>query len=220
MTEKDVHRLQTALNEFTTRFSDLGFTKLMVDGQMGVATKKRLHDVKYMVGYLQQNLDTPADENFFKRAKHPNQVMSDVQREDAIKRGQQRRDSRRKWLRRNKIRAFLKPGVGTFDGKPVAKCVIPVLQWCRNNGWKGQLVSGYRSPAFSEQLCFRMCGHSTCPGRCAGRSTNHAYSDPSRFAIDVSDYATFGRVVAHCPIAPHIHNSLPNDLVHFSPSGH
>ena len=43
--------------------------------------------------------------------------------------------------------------VGTFDGKAVASWLIPYLTWARQNGWKGRLNSGWRSPEHSERLC-------------------------------------------------------------------
>lgn len=220
MTRDEVRHLQTELNKFTNTHRDLGFVRLIIDGDYGAHTKTRLHDVKYMLGYMGENLKEAPNENFFKRLHHPDRVEPawGVTAE-TVKRGKQRRAHRHRWVIRNKVRAYLKPGVGTFDGIPVAKCAIPILEWCRQHGWGGRLVSGYRSPAYSEQLCYRMCGRASCPGRCAGRATNHAYAIPSRFSIDVSDYARFGHIVAKCPIAPHIHNALPIDLVHFSPSG-
>lgn len=38
-------------------------------------------------------------------------------------------------------------GLGTFDGFPVAKWIIPELQYARAHGWKGRITSGYRSHA-------------------------------------------------------------------------
>lgn len=218
--ESEIRHLQQALNHFIDTHPRLGHAKLQVDGDMGKMTKQRLHEIKYDIGYKRENLDKPADENFFKRLNHPTRVESRWgQTKEVVRRGKKRRRTRRLWVARNKTHAVLKPGVGTFDGVSVAKCAIPVLTWCRQHGWSGRLVSGYRTPAYSESLCRRMCGRPACPGRCAGRATNHAYAGPDRFAMDVSDYIKFGQVVKNCPIRPHVHNSLPNDRVHFSPSG-
>lgn len=219
MTHDEIVHLQHALNRWSKDHRDLGRPVLQVDGGMGTLTKKRIREVKYDLGYLDPK--GVIDENFFKRMNHPTEVHMDWgQGEEAVARGKERRSRRRLAVARNRIRAFLKPGVGTFDGVPVAKTAIPVLKWCREHGgWKGRLVSGYRTPAYSESLCFAICGRPSCPGRCAGRSTNHAYATPERFAIDVSDYVNFGHIVAQCPIKPKMHNALPNDLVHFSPQG-
>jgi len=37
-------------------------------------------------------------------------------------------------------------GTGTFDGRPVANWIIPILNWARSHGWRGSITSGYRSP--------------------------------------------------------------------------
>jgi len=110
--------------------------------------------------------------------------------------------------------------IGTFDGKQVAAWLIPYLSWARAHGRKGRLTSGWRDPAYSEQLCMKMCGAPTCPGRCAGRFSNHSGSIKPQGAVDVSDYTRFGQLMARCPLKPRIFNDLPNDLVHFSATGH
>ena len=110
--------------------------------------------------------------------------------------------------------------VGTFDGKPVARWLIPYLSWARDHGWTGRLNSGWRDPAYSEQLCMSICGAPTCPLRCAGRLSNHSGSVKPKGAIDVSEYVQFGQLMAVCPLQPRIFNDLPSDLVHFSATGH
>jgi hypothetical protein len=67
-------------------------------------------------------------------------------------------------------------GVGSFDGVAVANWLIPYLTWARQHGWRGRLNSGWRSPEHSEQPCRAMCGAPSCPGRCAGRASNHSQS--------------------------------------------
>lgn len=220
MTKSEIVRVQNALNIFVKEHPNLGHKPIRVDGDMGRLTKDLIRDVKYDIGYLRKNIDAKADEDFIHRLARPNHVEpSWGQTKDAVKRGQDRRKRRRRAVRANRLRSYLKPGVGRFDGVPVAKAAIPVLTWCRQHGWHGRLNSGYRTPAYSESLCYRICGHPSCPGRCAGRQTNHAYATSDRFGLDVSDYVNFGHIVALCPLRPHVHNALPNDLVHFSPSG-
>lgn len=121
--------------------------------------------------------------------------------------------------RANSRAAAASSGVTTFDGVPVAAVAVPYLQWARNHGWNGRLVSGWRDPKYSQSLCYRMCGRPSCPGKCAGTSSNHVGTTSNHFAVDVSDYQTFRRVIADCPISPRIFNNLPIDPVHFSPSG-
>jgi hypothetical protein len=120
-----------------------------------------------------------------------------------------------------KLNTVARPGVVQFDGKSVAAWIQPYLVWARQNGWKGTLTSGWRDPAYSEHLCLNMCGAPTCAGRCAGRTSNHAGSVKPAGAIDVSDYVTFGRLMARCPYTPRLQNQLgARDPVHFSASGH
>lgn len=220
LAEKDIRRLQRAMNAFTELHKGLGHPSIKVDGELGKLTKKRLGDVKYDLGYPRESIDSTVDEAFYWRMLHPDRPNFKYHITKAgVKRGKQRRARRRRAVRRLHIVAFLHPGVGKFDGIPVAKCAIPVLQWCREHGWPGHLTSGWRSGPYSESLCYRMCGQPTCAGRCAGRNTNHTGTGPDRFAVDVSEYVKFATVVAECSIHPHIHNSLPFDRLHFSPSG-
>ena len=220
-TKDDWTHIQRKLNEFTEHFPKLRYAPLRADGRDGPLTRKRIREAKLDLGYLRKNINSSVDENFLWRLDHPFRVNPKRgQTQKAVNRGKRRRRDRRRHIARNRLRAYLKPGVGFFDGVPVAKTFIPVLTWCRQNGWHGRLVSGYRTPAYSESLCYRMCGRPSCPGRCAGRSTNHAYATPERFAGDVSDYYNFGRIVARCPLRPKVHNSLgARDPVHFSPQG-
>lgn len=123
-------------------------------------------------------------------------------------------------VRANRKAAEKATGVTRYDGVPVAAVAVPYLQWAREHGWKGRLVSGWRDPEYSRSLCRRMCGADSCPGRCAGLSSNHVGSTVARFAIDVSDYQAFGRLMAKCPHSPRIWNGLGSiDPVHFSPNG-
>jgi hypothetical protein len=217
---KDARRAQTAMNHYIDRYPKIGHAKLLVDGVWGAHSKAMVRAIKYDLGYVHSNIDSNPNEAFYDRMAHPNHVDLKVgATKEAVKRGQKRRRTKRRKVAANRIRAVLTPGVTTFDGVPVAKCAVPILRWCREHGWAGKLVSGWRSPAYSESLCINMCGRPSCPGRCAGRSTNHSGNSPARFAMDVSDYFKFADVVADCPIAPKVHNALPNDRVHFSPSG-
>lgn len=123
-------------------------------------------------------------------------------------------------VRANRKAALKAQGVTRYDGVPVAAWMVPYLQWARENGWRGRLVSGWRDPQYSRNLCMRMCGAPSCPGRCAGTSSNHSGSTPGRGAVDVSDYVTFERLMARCPISPKLINRLDaRDPVHFSVSG-
>jgi len=109
-------------------------------------------------------------------------------------------------------------GVGTIDGKQVAKWIIPYVKKARQMGWKGTVTSGYRSPAYSEQLCMNMCGAPSCPGTCAGKSSNHSGKVYPAGAIDVSEPESFGAIMRK--INAPLKNDLPSDPVHYSYTGH
>lgn len=110
------------------------------------------------------------------------------------------------------------PGLVWMDGKQVAAWVADELDKARRAGWRGYVVSGYRTPAYSERLCYGMCGAPRCPGRCAGRSSNHSqgYIYPHG-AVDVTDWQTLDRLSHSLNLR--IRNALPADRVHFSATG-
>lgn len=214
--------LQRQLNRFTNHRLKY-VTPLRVDGKRGPSTNHRIQMVKYYLGFRRSsrtghNAYTVNGE-FLRRLHHPHQRRA-YNTEGAYKRAVKRRKWQRAHASPPKPRVMKKYGIGTYDGRPVANAAIPYLQWARNNGWRGRLVSGWRSRAYSQHLCYAMCGAPRCPGRCAGMATNHVYSQPDRFAMDVSDYGTFGSLMRRCPIRPQLHNFLgARDPVHFSPSG-
>lgn len=112
-------------------------------------------------------------------------------------------------------------GVSTFDGKPVASEWVPILDRVRATGlWSGALNSGWRDPAYSEQLCYSICGAPSCPGRCAGRSSGHSQIKIADGAsVDVSDPSGFRRGLVAIGRAD-LHNALgAADPWHFSVTG-
>lgn len=118
-------------------------------------------------------------------------------------------------------------GLVMFDGHQVPSWIVhEVLEPARASGkWKGSVISGYRTPAYSEQLCEHMCGHPSCPGMCAGRATNHAcppdgVAEPYKGAVDVLDPAGL-QSWTRSHGNPLIGNGqvLPRDLNHFSREG-
>lgn len=87
------------------------------------------------------------------------------------------------------------------------------------------VVSGFRTPEYSESLCYAMCGSPTCPGRCAGRGTNHACPPNGTCteslhngAEDVTNYYEFASTAKR--VGSLLKNDLPSDPVHFSYTGH
>jgi len=137
-----------------------------------------------------------------------------------LKRAEKKQRKLRKALRSklNQIVDTNGDGLITVDGKPVsAEVGREVLRIREGDRWKGVIVSGYRTPEYSEHLCYLMCGRPRCPGRCAGRSSNHTLKGGRNGAVDVSDYLTFA---AECRrLNSWLTNNLPSDLVHFSDSG-
>jgi peptidoglycan hydrolase-like protein with peptidoglycan-binding domain len=215
MSPDQVKALQTALNAFTGKRLH-GVAPLMVDGVKGRATVKRIREVKGYLGYTGRAARSPAaDKEFMQRLRHPRSARYSNPRMLA-------RALRRRRAQKRTAKASMAPraGVATFDGRPVAAWMVPYLEWARQNGWKGTLNSGWRDPAYSEHLCLNMCGRPSCPGKCAGRTSNHAGSVKPAGAVDVSDYVTFGHLMARCPYTPKLQNRLgARDPVHYSVSG-
>ena len=107
--------------------------------------------------------------------------------------------------------------VGAAPGRDGKK--VNWLQKSVERGWDGRLSSAYRSPEYSESLCRNMCGAPSCPGRCAGRASNHSGSAYPGGAIDVyPEYAQFEAIQKQ--IGSPLQNQLDDrDPVHFSVSG-
>jgi hypothetical protein len=216
MTKAQIRDLQGDLNKFTRTYL-AGLGKIKVDGDLGPGTKGRIKTAKYYLGY-KRPVNDEINHDFWSTLNHPRKASpfnSKARRELAVER---RKEGRAKWAD-NKAHASSASGVSTFDGKPVATWLRPYLVWARAHGWKGTLNSGWRDPVYSESLCRAMCGAPSCPGRCAGRASNHSGSVKPRGALDVSDYWRFGQLMRQCPYSPRIFNALPRDLVHYSASG-
>jgi hypothetical protein len=218
MTKSQVTKLQRDLNTFTNKRL-LDVTPVRVDGDRGPATNNRIRFVKYYLGYNKHNRQTAAvTQTFLDRLEHDRSLKVYGRRAlaYAIKRRAHQRLLARRERRKNKGRGF-----GTFDGKTVAAWMVPILQKSRAHGWRGTVTSGVRTPAYSEHLCFAMCGHPTCPGRCAGRSSNHnmlASQGKPHGALDVTFYEDFGRI-QHQIGSPLVNHLGSRDPVHFSVSG-
>lgn len=244
MSKKDVEHLQRLLNAFARKFKGLDLRIVRVDGDFGPATARAIREAKWLLGFSKKGrkkFSAKVNEEFLWQLRHPNTAKVPKAayskahpdkakktleyRKNRVRRGRKRRAKRREMVIRNKTRAFFKPGVGTFEGKTVAKWMIPKLEWARRQSNDWGLTSAWRSPAYSDHLCHIMCGAPMCPGRCAGRASNHAAADPLPVpvngAVDVWGYVKFGQLMARddCP-GPRIFNALDwRDPVHFSPSG-
>lgn len=140
-----------------------------------------------------------------------------------------RRDQRKqRWLEKHP--EHFPPGDGgdwvVFDGHEVARWMALVLQDARDSGlWKGVVFSGRRSKVKSRGLCEAMCGEPSCPGRCAGESSNHV--GPPSFegtkyegAVDVTDpYGLRHYCELHGNPLRGGGAVLPADIPHFSREG-
>jgi hypothetical protein len=216
LNDDQTRTLQRQLNAFTNRFLE-DITPLRVDGEYGPATKKRVKFVKYYLGW---NIRTSGvSEILLRQLNHPRwAVWSNPAR---LKRAVQRRARQRKLAIESRNNWRNKHGYAVFDGKNVPEWMVHWLKESRAHGWRGVVVSGVRTAAYSEHLCFAMCGAPSCPGRCAGRNSNHNMEQSEGYpegALDVSDYTRFGQVQHE--IGSPLHNALGvRDPVHFSVSG-
>lgn len=218
MSKAEVKDLQRALNAFTDEHLK-GVQPLIVDGDKGPATDQRIRKCKYWLGFKVPT-GSGVGKQLIPRLQHPKRERLFPSAE-YTERGRRRRTEQREEWRRQREKADEADGVTTFDGVPVAVVAVANLRFARRHGWQGKLNSGWRDPAYSESLCYRMCGAPSCPGRCAGRASNHAGKTASQFAVDVSDYVRFGQLMARSDApGPRIFNALgAQDPVHFSPSG-
>jgi hypothetical protein len=213
MNKDQVTGLQKDMNGFTDKFLE-NVAPIMVDGVRGPATNKRIIQCKFFLGYTgPPQHSTRLSPPFRRRLNRPKSAK--IMPAAMLKRGEERRKEQRE-----QPEPSLSSGVTTFDGRAVAAWLKPYLDFARKNGWRGTLNSGFRDPARSEALCFQMCGAPSCPGRCAGRASNHAGSTKPKGAVDVSDFARFGQLMERCPHEPRIFNALgAQDPVHFSATG-
>lgn len=111
----------------------------------------------------------------------------------------------------------------TFDGRTCCGWIAGILTRARASGiWHGSVISGVRTPEYSEQLCYAMCGAPSCSGRCAGRASNHNATTCAypQGAVDVTDY---NGLEAYCRShGEKLYGggyALPQDYPHFSASG-
>lgn len=214
---------QRLMNKALTRMKIDGIDEVKEDGIPGPSTRKLIHDLKFFLGW-----DADRTKSYTKKfhyaIKYPfsNHYVGGP---NVIKRGRQRVRDHNKAYAKHKAEAKSQAstaagGLATYNGVQVYAGAIKYLDYARAHGWTGRVNSGYRTPEYSEHLCYNMCGAPSCPGRCAGKSTNHAWKQPTRWAMDVSDYVRFGQIMRTCPITPRIFNALgAQDPVHFSPTG-
>ena len=129
-----------------------------------------------------------------------------------------------KYLKAHQVTATPSSGVSVPDRpwnpyrRPIANWMIPWIDKSWAAGWRGVVVSGWRDPAYSESLCFNICGAPSCSGTCAGRNSGHSQSTYPGGCIDVTDQYDFQAIQYR--IGSPLRNDLPSDRVHFSITGH
>lgn len=159
-----------------------------------------------------------------KRNRHRRNKREDVVRLLARKVEAQRKRIEKLREKREEVHDQPAPnasGFATYDGKTVPAWMVQWLEKSRDAGWTGIVVSGVRTAAHSVSLCIAMCGQPACPGTCGGVNSNHNMEPNEGFpegALDVSDFTRFESI--QWQIGSPLRNDLPNDLVHFSVSGH
>lgn len=221
----EAKRLQQGINGTLGRRA-FKWMKVPVDGVAGHLTFKHAAFAGWCLGLSRDQINAIHDG---KITPHAFGILThQIARSDALKkRDHQRRAHARKIRRLHKESVQGGPGLIPMDGHQVPKWIgEQVLLPARRSGeWKGGVLSGRRSPEESEAICEAMCGQPTCPGRCAGKSTNHAC--PPTFsckehegAVDVTDAAGLQRW-CRSHGNPLIGNGqvLPADTPHFSRTG-
>lgn len=230
----EVRKLQAGVNK-TLDGHGFGWRKVKVDGDAGALTFKAANLAGWLQGLSRAQLEKI---NGGTLTIHAQEIL---RHERARSEAQKHREHARRDLAveirhhhkhpppdADGISTYANPGgapiqvaswwVGEREGPDGSRTnwLAKMHEW----GWEGYVVSGYRTPEYSEQLCYQMCGAPSCPGRCAGRSSNHSQIGPPMWgAIDVSDYANFARIAAehNCPFRNQLGAADP---VHFSYSGH
>lgn len=224
----DVKRLQAGVAKTLDDWK-LDWRAPAIDGQLGPATIKAALLASYVMGMSADARSAIRQGGFNEYAQGI--LRHDRRRSAAMK---ARSLARRKHIRRLRYDHQAKPSgaeLGMWDGRQVAgwmvgtrpgpdgKAVNWLLRIKQTGHWAGQINSGFRDPAYSESLCYAMCGAPSCPGRCAGRSSNHSQTGPPNWgAIDVVDPAGFAAGAAE--VGAPFHNHLPIDPVHYSYTGY
>jgi hypothetical protein len=213
----EVKKLQHEVNKTLTR-AKLSWLRGDADGVAGHHTFKAARYAAAWQGLSTEQLRTIG--NDFEVTNHIYDVLTAaVKRSDEMKKRAQGRRANFAKLRDRHNNPPPASGVTTFDGKEVAAWIADWLEKSREAGWKGTVTSGYRDPAYSESLCLAMCGAPSCPGRCAGRTSNHSGVDYPAGAVDVTDYTTFAQIQKQ--IGSPLQNQLgAADPVNYSYTGH
>jgi hypothetical protein len=144
---------------------------------------------------------------------------------DEVQRSKSREATEFRALLRRQF-AISAPGVVMFDDVEVAAWIVPSLEWAREHGWTGSVVSGFRTCAHQKTVAATFAAHlgktvaEVYPhGPCA---SNHVGAAHPRGAVDVTNPEQLDRVLRDNPNQPGLVWGGPviNDRVHFSANGH
>lgn len=228
MTTKKIQTLQQGINT-TFKNAKIPWKHIEVDGDLGPATVKAARIAGSWQGLSKEQLRN------ISKGKWTQHIFDVLTHRKSLTPAMKKRQEDRKKNFQKMRDAYKNPpedkdGVADWRGFQVAAWMVgkrigpdgEKVNWLQKSvdkGWDGRLNSGWRDPAYSESLCYAMCGQSSCPGMCAGRSSNHSQIGPPNWgAIDVADYDKFGRIQKE--IGSPLFNALgPQDPVHFSPTG-
>lgn len=226
MREKQVRTLQKGVNTTIGR-ARLPWRKVKVDGEFGPISKKAARLAGSWQGLSKEQL------RFIGEGKITPHIFDTLtHRKPRTNEMKERHRARKKNFAKLRKAHHVEDvdGIADWRGTKVAAWMVGKrkgpdgrrVNWLEKSvkkGWDGRLNSGWRDPAYSESLCYAMCGAPSCPGMCAGKASNHAQIGPPNWgAIDVQQWQTFGRIQKE--IGSPLFNALgPADPVHFSPTG-
>jgi hypothetical protein len=213
-----VKKLQAAVDK-TLKDLEFPWRTVRADGRFGEKTGDASHFAGWLLGFSPSQLARIKDGTITAHA-YATFVQGETRSAASKKRDRERRPVAKKlrFLHDHPQRKTGAKGVSSFDGVQVAAWMVQWLQKSRENGWGGELTSGYRTPQHSEDVCRGICGQPTCPGRCAGRSSNHSGKEFPAGAVDLTDEFTFAAIQPR--IGSPLKNAIPADKIHFSVSGH
>lgn len=97
------------------------------------------------------------------------------------------------------------------NGKPVAKWIVPYLDWAAKHGWRGSVTSGFRTRAEQETIYASGVRPAAKPG-----TSNHEASSFPGGAVDVSNPAQLASVLRRYPGGSALKWAGAKDPVHFS----
>jgi Domain of unknown function (DUF1906)/Putative peptidoglycan binding domain len=210
-----VRKLQAALNKFSQRYLH-AMTPIGVDGKNGPETKHRIRQVKFYLGYGKGKNTAAIDQAFLRRLRKPGSPR--FSNPAMLTRARNRRHKQRKLSAASHAQ---RNGTVMIDGHPVAGWIAVQVLWAKANGWHGNVLSGYRTPEYSEHVCLQMYHRTSVPGKCAGRNSNHVGLVAPFGAVDVSMPEQFAACMRRSPHHPSLCNALPTtDPRHFSHTGH